>query len=404
MDIPPAPFNDDKTVKGILANRKGDPHLKLKPIAEQVVVIVGASSGIGRDTALQFAARGAKVVAVARSESGLQSLVQEIQRQGGDAVYVVADVAEYDQVQTIAEQAVTAYGRIDTWVHMAAVSVYGPLEKIPHEEFHRVIEVDLLGQVYGAMVALPYLKKEGRGALIHITSVLGKRAVPLQSAYDAAKHGVTGMLDALRVELKHEGTPISVTNILPASMNTPLFDKARTHMGVGPRPMPPVYNPRLTTQAILFAAEHPRREIIVGGGGKFILLLEKLWPPLIDAYFLMAAYKGQMTDQPKSPTAPNSLFNPIQNHNRIEGNFTGEARDWSLYTWLELHPLVKYAALGALIGSLATLKISALLLYHKKREKEKHQRLRQIGMYAAQSLLLYFLRRPQIIRQLIRRI
>jgi hypothetical protein len=174
-------------------------------------------------------------------------------------------------------------------------------------------------------------------------------------------------------------------------------------MGVSPRPLPPVYNPTLTTQAILFAAEHPRREIIVGGGGKFILLLEKLWPPLVDAYFLMTAYKGQMTDQPNSPATPNSLFNPIQEHNRIEGNFTGEARNWSLYTWLETHPLVKYAVVGALVGSLAALKISVLLHHKKKVEEEKRLRLRQIGLYAGQTLLLYLLRHPHIITRGLRR-
>src|SRR3712207_1549880 len=216
---------------------------------------MGASSGIGREAALRFAERGAKVVVAARSEGGLDSLVGEIRRRGGEATAVVADVTEFDQVGAVANTAVAEYGRLDTWVHLAAVSIFAPFDETTPEEFRRVIEIDLLGQAHGAMAALPHLKREGRGALVHVTSVVGRRAVPLQGAYCAAQHGVAGLLETLRVERRPERWPIGVTNVMPAAINTPFFDKARTRLGVKPKGFPPLYAPRVVAGAILYAAE-----------------------------------------------------------------------------------------------------------------------------------------------------
>jgi NAD(P)-dependent dehydrogenase (short-subunit alcohol dehydrogenase family) len=215
--------------------------MQLKPINQQVVAVVGASSGIGRNAALQFASRGAKVVVAARSQSGLESLVEEIRGLGGEATAVVADVTVFDQLKAIADKAVEVYGRLDTWVHNAAVELYAAFEVTTPEEFKRIVDVNLMGQVHGAMAALPYLKREGRGALIHVSSIEARRSLPLQSAYAAAKHGVDGFLEALRVELMHEKLSISVTNVMPASINTPLFNKARTKLGVKPMGVPPLY-------------------------------------------------------------------------------------------------------------------------------------------------------------------
>src|SRR5215207_210321 len=179
--------------------------MQLKPVEEQVVALMGASSGIGRETALRFARRSAKVVASARREEGLDSLVEEIRGEGGEAIAVPADTSEFDQVKAVADRAVEEYGSLDTWVHLAAVGLFATSEQTTPEEFARVIDVNLRGQVYGAMAALPHLKREGRGALIHVSSMSAKRSIPLQSAYCASKHGIDGFLEALRVELKHEG-------------------------------------------------------------------------------------------------------------------------------------------------------------------------------------------------------
>ena len=177
--------------------------IKLKPINEQVVVVFGASSGIGRQAALDFAERGAKVVVAARSENGLKSLVEEIESKGGEAYYLIADAADFSQVKNVADSTIEKFGRLDTWVHSAGTFIFAKVEQTEPEEYKRLIEVNLLGQIYGAKAALPYLKKSG-GALIHISSVEAWRTVPFQSAYGASKHGIGGFVQALRAELAHD--------------------------------------------------------------------------------------------------------------------------------------------------------------------------------------------------------
>ncbi len=311
--------------------------MKRKPIHEQVVVVVGANSGIGRATALRFAERGAKVVVAGRSLPALTELANEIQLQGGDAVACEADVSQYEQLQALAERAVALYGRIDTWVHSAAVSVYAPFQETRPDELRRVIEVNLIGQAFGAMAALPYLKRSG-GALIHIGSVESKRGLPLHSAYSASKHGMIGFIDALRVELMHDRTPVSVTTILPAGINTPFFDKSRTRLGVKPRPSQPIYEAGLVADAVLHAAEHPVREIYVGGAGRALELLHRLAPSLVDLLLSRFGYRPQMTHEVKTDQAPNNLYGHMEGYDQVQGSFNKEARSVSLYTRLKIHP------------------------------------------------------------------
>lgn len=316
---------------------KGVTVTQLKPINQQVVAIVGASSGIGRETALRFAARGAKVVVSARSESGLASLVDEIQKAGGEATYIIADVSDFQQVKAIADKTVEVYGRIDTWVHAAATGILAPFEKITPEEFKRVIDVVLMGQVHGAMAALPHLKREGRGALIHISSMEGRRSLPLQSPYSSAKHGVEGFLESLRVELQHEGVPVSVTSILPAVINTPYYNKVKTKLGVKPTGIPPYYDPSLVVDAILYTAEHPTRDYIVGDVGRVLDVLQRLSPALVDNILALVGFTGQRTNEPKSEDAPNNVFAPIEGYNKVEGDF----RNWTIPSfteWIEKIP------------------------------------------------------------------
>lgn len=321
--------------------------MQLKPINQQVVAVVGASSGIGRESALQFAKRGAKVAIAARSESGLQSLVEEIQSFGGEAIAVVADVADFEQVKAIASQTVATYGRLDTWVHLAATGILSPFENITPEEFHRVIDVNLMGQVYGAMAALPHLKREGRGALIHVSSMEGRRSLPLQSPYSAAKHGIEGFLESLRVELMHEAIPISVTSILPAVINTPYYDKVRTKLGVKPTGIPPYYDPRLVADAILYVAEHPTRDFIVGDVGRILDVLQRLSPSLVDNLLLLIGFAGQRTNEPKSEDAPDNVFEPIEGFNRVDGDFDHLVLP-SVSDWLAKNPTLKWGAIATM--------------------------------------------------------
>lgn len=302
--------------------------MKLKPINQQVVTIMGASSGIGRDAALKFAERGAKVVVSARSQEGLDSLVEEIHRIGGEAMplahgdvfAVPADVSEFDQVKAVADQTVERFGRLDTWVHTAGTDVFATFDRISPEEFKRVIDVNLMGQVYGAMAALPYLKQTQQGSLIHITSMAARKSLPYHAAYSASKHGITGFLDALRIELKHQGYNINVTNILPVAINTPIYNKSKSKLGVKPRGLPPYYNVSLVTDAILYAAEHRVRNHIVGDSGRLIDLVQRISPALLDALLLAIAFDSQRTSEAKGEE-PNNLFEPMQGYDRVEGDF-----------------------------------------------------------------------------------
>lgn len=331
--------------------------MQLKPINQQVVAVVGASSGIGRETALQFAKRGAKLVVSARSESGLASLVDEIQGFNGEVTAVVADVTVFDQVKAIADKAVEKYGRLDTWVHTPAIGLFATFDNIKPEEFQRVIDINLNGQAYGAMAALPHLKREGRGALIHISSMLGRRAVPLQSPYCAAKHGIQGFLESLRVELQHEKIPISVTSVMPASINTPFYNNALTKLGVKPSAPPPYYEPSLVADAILYVAEHPTRDFLVGDVARVLDVLQRLSPELVDFLLLRVAFGLQHTNEPKSEDAPNNLYDPIPAHDKVEGDFSNLVIP-SVSDWLDKNPPLKWGAL-ALCGALALLAAQA---------------------------------------------
>jgi NAD(P)-dependent dehydrogenase (short-subunit alcohol dehydrogenase family) len=324
--------------------------VNLKPVNEQVVVVVGANSGIGRAAALLFAERGARVVAAGRSLPALTELVNVIQLRGGEAAAYEADVSQFEQMQALAEHAAEQYGRIDTWVHAAAVSLYAPFRETSPDEFRRIIEVNLIGQAFGAMAALPHLERAGGGALIHIGSVEAKRSFPLHSAYSASKHGMIGFIDALRVELMHDRTPISVTTILPAGINTPFFDKSLTRLGVKPRPSPPVYEAGVVAEAILHAAEHPVREIYVGGAGRSMEWLHRLSPSLADRLFSRLGYRPQMTDQPKTDRDPSNLYEHLEGYDLVQGSFSKEAKPVSLYTGLRTRPGLRWGLLAAMAG------------------------------------------------------
>lgn len=266
-----------------------------KPVSEQVVVVTGASSGIGRAVALHFAQRGARVVLVARRAQLLAALADTIQRRGGQALPVPTDVADWSQVERLAHAAQERFGGVDTWVNGAIATVYGSLEHTTPDEFRRVMEVGLLGTVHGSMAAVPVLRARGGGVIINVSSVLGKRAVPYQSAYCATKFGVVGFSEAIRAELR-DG--IDVCTIVPFSMNTPLFDHARSKEGTRPKPFPPVYDPRLVARAIVRCAERPRREVLVGGAGRVVLGLNVLAPGLVDWLNARFARRLQFTGEP----------------------------------------------------------------------------------------------------------
>jgi short-subunit dehydrogenase len=329
-----------------------------RPISDQVAVVTGASQGIGRATALLLAAQGASVVAAARNQEALRSLVDEIERDGGTAELVAADVADATQVERVAAHAVDRFGRIDTWINNAGVSVYSAVADLEPEEMERVVRVNLLGVMHGSRAAIPHLRRAGGGTIVNVGSALSDRAIPLQSAYVASKHGVAGFTEALRLEMAAEGSGVDVVLIMPSSMNTPLFGFARSKLGVLPMPVPPVYDPRVVAEAILHAAEHGGREIVVGGWGKLLTIAQWLSPSLLDRYMLSGAraWKEQLTT--RRDDARDNLFEASTGPGSVTGDFGRDARQTSVYTTLfELHPARKRAAIaGLLVVALATVR------------------------------------------------
>ena len=324
----------------------------LLPIAEQVIVITGASSGIGLVTAKQAAARGAAVVLAARNERDLRHAVDEIRRHGGRAIHVVADVADKAQVERIADAAVQQFTRIDTWVNNAAVSMYGRLTDLAIDDMRRQMDINYWGQVYGSLTAVRHLRMRG-GALINIGSALSDRAIPLQANYCAAKHALKAFTDALRMELEEEGAPISVTLVKPASINTPFFEKAKTYLGVEPQPVPPVYAPEVVSEVILEAAERPIRELIAGGSA-VKLSAARFVPRLADLYMERWTFDAQKTDKPAGGR-PDNLYAPVAEDGGERGrNWSGHTRRSSLYTRAVLNPLAALT-LGAGLAACAGL-------------------------------------------------
>jgi short-subunit dehydrogenase len=317
------------------------------PLDQQVVVITGASQGIGRETALEMAGRGAAVVAAARNEQALRTLAEQIRESGGQAEPVVTDVADHGQVERLGALAVERFGRIDTWVNNAAVSIYATVEQLEPDEMERLVRVNLLGQMYGSKVAIAHMKPRRAGTIINVGSALSERAIPLQSAYVATKHGIAGFTEALRLELLHDRAGIDVVLVLPSSINTPLFGFARSKLGVQPMPVPPVYEPRVVAEVICHAAEHGGREIVVGGWGKLLTLGQWLSPSLVDRYMLQGGrmWEQQRTDRPDDRR--DNLFTPSTGPGSTTGEFGRGSKPTSLYTrYLELHPNRKRAVVG----------------------------------------------------------
>jgi short-subunit dehydrogenase len=326
-----------------------------RSLAQQVVVVTGASSGIGRETARMLARHGASVVLVARDEAALREAAAEVAALGGQSLVAVADVADAEQVQRVADRAATRFGRIDTWVNNAGIATYGTVEQTTIEEMRRVVEVDLLGTIHGVKAALPYLRQSG-GTLVNVASVAGRLPTPLLAAYSAAKHGVMGFSDALRMELDHDGAGVAVTTILPYGINTPFFNHARSKLGVMPRPTPPAYPPSAVAEAISWAARNPTREIVVGGAGKSALLMRRLSPALMDRVMTLGglAFRVQQSDRPDD--AMDNLFAPMPNSGAVEGDYSRETILGNGYArTFEFHPMRQRLVVAGMLLTLAAL-------------------------------------------------
>ncbi len=328
--------------------------VQLKKLSEQVIVITGASSGIGLVTARAAAKRGARLVLAARSEDAIKQLAEEINATGGEAVHVVADVGRESDVQKIAAVAVSRFGGFDTWVNNAGVTIYGNLLKVSTEDHRQLFETNFWGVVYGSMAAARHLKMRG-GALINVGSTLSDRAIPVQGMYSASKHAVKGFTDALRMELEAGGAPVSVTLIKPAAIDTPYVQHAKNYLETEPAVPPPVYAPEIVAETILHCAEHPMRDAFAGGGGKALSASGQYAPRLTDKVMEWVMPAMQRSDEPPRRDRDGGLYQAAGTLEERSGT-AGYVSESSLYTKASLHPLLA----GALIFG-AGLALAALL-------------------------------------------
>ena len=320
--------------------------VKLRKLGEQVVVITGATSGIGLCTAREAARRGARLVLAARNEEELAKVAGEIEAAGGFALPVPTDVTDPRAMARLKDAALARFGRVDTWVNNAGLSIYGRLHEVDLVEARRLFDVNFWGVVHGCHAAVSALGERG-GAIINIGSVLSDRVIPIQGMYSASKHAVKGYTDALRMEVEMDKLPISVTLVKPSAIDTPYTDHARNHMATAPRNPPPVYAPQVVADAVLFCAEHPRRDVVVGGGGKVFSILEKVAPRLTDRLMEATMEKMQKSDRPNDGRDNLFMAPLIEGHERASNG--GKVFERSAYTQVALRPALSAAAAFGLV-------------------------------------------------------
>lgn len=312
----------------------------------EVVVITGASAGVGRATARAFGRRGAHIGLLARGEEGLQAAKREVEIAGGKGVVIPTDVAESDQVDAAAEAVEAEFGPIDIWINNAMVSVFSPFKQMTAEEFQRVTSVTYLGYVYGTMAALRSMLPRNKGTIVQVGSTLAYRGIPLQSAYCGAKHAVQGFTEAVRTELMHDNSKVHLTMVQLPALNTPQFGWVKSRLPNEAQPVPPIYQPEVAAEAIVWAAHHKRREMTTTFDTFLALWGNKFIPGLADWYLSRNGYKSQQTDAPRDTTRPHNLWEPVSGDHGAHGEFDDQAKDSSWH--LEVNKRLGTIGLSAL--------------------------------------------------------
>jgi len=332
------------------------------------VVITGASAGIGRATAELFGRRGARVALIARGEDGLDGAAEAVTAAGGTALPLPADVADFAAVDRAAERAETDLGPIGVWVNVAFTSVFAPFTEITPEEFRRVTEVTYLGYVHGTLAALRRMKTRDRGTIVQVGSALGYRAIPLQSAYCGAKHAVNGFTESVRTELLHDHSNVRITVVQMPAVNTPQFSWVRSRLPRHPQPVPPIYQPEVAAQGVLFAAEHPeRKEYWVGGSTAATIFGQKFAAPLLDRYLARTGYDSQQTDQPA--TGQSNLWQPADQVPGTDHGAHGEFDDRATSDSEQLKAAEAVESAGAKASELATRAFGSLITVGRRRHQ-----------------------------------
>src|SRR5438876_475225 len=322
----------------------------------EVVVITGASAGVGRAAARKFARHGARIGLLARGNDGLEAARREVEELGSEALVVPADVANADQVESAAAQIEAEFGQIDIWINNAMTSVFSPIKQMTAAEFQRVTEVTYLGYVYGTLAALKRMLPRDRGVIVQVGSALAYRGIPLQAAYCAAKHAVQGFCDSLWCELLHDNSNVKVTMVQMPALNTPQFGWVKSCLPRKAQPVPPIFQPEVAADAIYFAAHNPRREFYVGLPTVGAIVADKIAPGLLDCYLARTGYDSQQYDGEEDPNRVHNLWHPVPGDHGAHGAFDARARNWSPQLWTSEHR----AWLGIGVLALALSGIAAL--------------------------------------------
>jgi NADP-dependent 3-hydroxy acid dehydrogenase YdfG len=319
-----------------------------------IVVITGASAGVGRATAVAFARRGYNVGLIARGHDGLEGARHDVEAAGGRALVLPVDVADVDSVFAAADQVVSEWGQIDVWINAAMATIFAPVTDIKPDEFRRVTEVTYLGQVYGTMAALQHMRQSNRGTIVQVGSALSYRAIPLQSAYCGAKFAIRGFTDALRSELKHDKSRVRLTMVQLPAVNTPQFDWARSRLPKRLQPVPPIFQPAAIAREIFRAAREAPRELWIGRSALKAIIGTMLLPRLGDRILAHEGYDGQMTAEPAAPDRPDNLFQPVSGDPGPRGRFDDESSNKVIGfnpAWIRVG--VACALLGLVAGAAA---------------------------------------------------
>src|SRR3954447_2317613 len=334
-----------------------------KPLREQVIVVTGASSGLGRAVARLAGSRGAKVVVTARTSEALDACVREIEAFGSEALAVPADCTVQDEVAQVVDQAADRFGRIDTYVANAIVTVYAETYRYEPDELRRIMDVNFFGQVYGYWAALPHLR-ESKGTFLSVQSALAYRGIPLQGGYCASKAALRNFFESARVELMKDNSGVDISVVHPAAINTPQFDRDRQKIGKQPQPVPPIYQPEPFADAVLHCCEHPIRELPIGWGAQKLMWGQKLSPRAGDLMLLRMGWKSQNTGDPKPLDSPDNLFRTLPGDPGAHGRFDAQSRASTAWTSLRLRRWLVGAALvgaAAAAGSVERNRRSGLL-------------------------------------------
>jgi|SRR5579884_1619871 len=322
----------------------------------EVVVITGASAGIGRATVRRFAREGARIGLVARGVDGLNAAQREVVEAGGEALVLPTDVADPKQVEAAAEKVENTFGPMDIWINDAMTSVFSPFKKMTPEEFRRVTEVTYLGTVYGTMSALKRMLPRNRGTIVQVGSALAYRSIPLQSAYCGAKHAIHGFTDSLRCELIHDKSKVHITMVQLPGVNTTQFGWVKSRLPRKPKPIGKIYQPEVAADAIYWAAHHRRRELYVGASAAEAIVGNKIIPSALDEYLGKIGYSGQQTDEPKDPNQRDNLWEPVPGDHGAHGTFDAQSLDSSTEVWIAKNRnMLGLAAVGAGAAGLAML-------------------------------------------------